>query len=308
MPAQATSDPFDAAHAAQSNGDYTTAIRLYGEALHSGGLGPANQARVYRSRGSAHAAIGLFEKAAADYNDAVRIDPGEVQAIVGRATVQFLLGRFTAAFVDFEAAQKMEPRAPYISLWLEMTRLRLKKDDLGVFRANAALHQPSKWPYPIIEAFLQRCEPSDLLVFTGEPGDPRGRANVARQPFSWARFSCTPSNSLALRTGSTRPRRGVHILLWNTSQPAPNYRYWLIAQRRHSDQVQATAPRPTSLRAPAPGPNMSAKLLRKGTLINVDGVELGRYRVVGIGAQPSDVHGDFVVAPSAENCNAASCP
>ncbi|MFT5172700.1 MAG: tetratricopeptide (TPR) repeat protein [Gammaproteobacteria bacterium] len=81
MPAQATSDPFDAAHAAhaaQSNGDYTTAIRLYGEALQSGGLGPANQARVYLSRGNARAAIGLFEKAAADYNDAVRIDSGEV--------------------------------------------------------------------------------------------------------------------------------------------------------------------------------------------------------------------------------------
>ncbi|MFT5172699.1 MAG: hypothetical protein ACI8W7_000866 [Gammaproteobacteria bacterium] len=203
----------------------------------------------------------------------------------------------------------MEPRDPYISLWLEMTRLRLKKVDLGVFRANVAMHEPNKWPYPIIEAFLQRSKPSGLLAFTGEQSDPQERDKRCEAAFFLGQ----------IQLHGERQASAAHwfhkATVW-----CPHSCVEYIAART---ELQALNDRATPPSVPAPryrttanvnartGPGTEYRrvnLLPKGTLLNVDGIELGWYRVVGIGATPSYVRSDFVAAPSGQYCNAVSCP
>ena len=83
--------------------DYTRALELekaanagYGAGLHY------NRANVYRD-------LGEYDKAIADYDEAVRIDPKYQHAIVSRGSVRNSKGDYDRAIADLDLALKIDP-------------------------------------------------------------------------------------------------------------------------------------------------------------------------------------------------------
>ena len=66
-------------------------------------------ARVYARRGGAYAAKGDVNRAVADYNESMRIDPTYPAAYLNRGNVWFHRGDFDRAIADYNQAIQLDP-------------------------------------------------------------------------------------------------------------------------------------------------------------------------------------------------------
>ena len=296
-PADATSDVFDAAYEAQSRGDYQAAIRLYSEALASHSLDPANQARAFMNRGSAHGAAGMLERAATDFDAAVVLLPDDAEAVNGRATVRFLLGDLRTAYADFAHAWELKPDDPYIGFWYEITRRRLGEPDHGTFAANAGRYPSGAWPRPIVDVFLGRAEAESLEAFTGDATDERARGIRCEAAFFLGELDLVRDALDTARGWLDKAARWCPVSFiefvaarseLQTLDRAPQtpdvagYRYATTAD--------------VNVRA-GPGTNYPrVATATEGTDLEVAGLEFGWYRVNGFGPQAAYVHGSYVAA------------
>jgi tetratricopeptide (TPR) repeat protein len=92
------------ASAAQARA-FDLAAADFSEALR---LDPAN-AKVYRERGNAYMQKGDFDKAIADYNQAIRLNPDFAEAYNSRGTAYGTKGDFDRAIADFTQALRLDP-------------------------------------------------------------------------------------------------------------------------------------------------------------------------------------------------------
>jgi len=65
---------------------------------------------VYVDRGLAHAAKKEFEKAIADYDQAIRLSPRNAKAYYDRGLARVELKRFDQALADYDATIRLDPR------------------------------------------------------------------------------------------------------------------------------------------------------------------------------------------------------
>ncbi|OGP81886.1 MAG: hypothetical protein A2Z08_03775, partial [Deltaproteobacteria bacterium RBG_16_54_11] len=77
-------DDLDAGITAGKTGNYDEAIRLCTKAIESGELSGKNLSSVYCTRGTAWAEKGDYDKAIADINKAIEIDPKDAMAYYNR--------------------------------------------------------------------------------------------------------------------------------------------------------------------------------------------------------------------------------
>ena len=109
--AAAGRDDMAAAGAAQQKKQYSEAVRLYGEALASGDLAPAERLVVYYNRGLAHIELRQFDKAIADNTAAIRLKPDFADAYQNRGTAYALAGQYDKGIADYTAAIRLAPTA-----------------------------------------------------------------------------------------------------------------------------------------------------------------------------------------------------
>jgi tetratricopeptide (TPR) repeat protein len=82
-------------------GRYKSAIARYDRALASGKLDEINQSIAYNNRGNAHAALGEPTKAIADYDQALSLIPGFIEALYNRGIAYYQMERNEESVADF---------------------------------------------------------------------------------------------------------------------------------------------------------------------------------------------------------------
>ena len=86
-------------------GDYERAIADFDAALR---INP-NHVRAYLNRGNANFARRDYDRAIADFGHAIRLEPKNAQLVMSRATAYEAKGDFSRAIADYDQALKLDP-------------------------------------------------------------------------------------------------------------------------------------------------------------------------------------------------------
>ena len=145
--------------------EYDKAIADYNEAIR---LDPKD-AMAYYNRGCAWSGKKEYDKAIADYNEAIRLDPGIAYAYYNRG-VAFLLSGSEKASDDARKDLELEGWrggfSQYAVLWGHFGSRRAGKADAarGFLDDAAAKCDTSAWPYPVIRYLRGEIDPKALLA------------------------------------------------------------------------------------------------------------------------------------------------
>jgi len=139
---------------AEAVGDFTKAIDL---------AGPKDPvAHFYLDRAVSYEGDRQWDKALADYSEAIRRDDRLSRAYFGRARVQFLGGDPGSAIADLTKALERDPADYYPLLWLYLAQVRGSNDAPVELKRRAASLDLAKWPGPIIKVFLGELAPEQV--------------------------------------------------------------------------------------------------------------------------------------------------
>lgn len=139
---------------AEAAGDYTKAIAL------ARSKDPI--AQFYMDRGVSYESDRQFDKAFADFSEAVKRDDHLARAYFGRGRVEFMRGDTAAAASDFTKAFDGNPADYYPLLWLYLAQARAGKDAAAELRRRAAQLDLAKWPGPIVQVYLGDLAPEKV--------------------------------------------------------------------------------------------------------------------------------------------------
>lgn len=150
----------------------------------------------YNNRGYAYARQGQYDRAVADYDRALSIEPNFALALVNRGLARMFRGDGAGATADltqaiglqpnnsgaywdrglialysnnagsaagdFAKAVSLWPASGYYVLWLHIARTRAGEDDKKELSANAAKADRDRWPYPVVNLFLGTSLPAEV--------------------------------------------------------------------------------------------------------------------------------------------------
>jgi lipoprotein NlpI len=169
-------------------GDLDRAIADYDEAIR---LNPKDKnAFIYRS--VAYRAMGNLDRAIADCDRIVQLDPENAYAYRARAMVYWQSGSFSKSLTDLDQAIRLDPKSAYSVLWRELVA---KRSDQPSQLAEAATQlDMTKWPAPIINLFLGTMTPEQVLRAADDSDAKKRKGQVCEANFYTA--------ELALQRGS----------------------------------------------------------------------------------------------------------
>jgi tetratricopeptide (TPR) repeat protein len=101
-------------------------------------------APAYNNRGEAYRAKGDTDRAIADYNQAMTLDPKYLNAYFNRGRLNLFAGALPKALADFNQASELNPKYAYVAPWLDIAN---KRSNLPS-RLSEARNQidMTKWP------------------------------------------------------------------------------------------------------------------------------------------------------------------
>jgi lipoprotein NlpI len=171
-----------------AKGEHDRAIADYDAAIR---LNPKS-ADAFHNRGSAWANKGETDKAIADYDTAIRLDPAESSPYAGRAVEYSIKGDYARASADFDAAIKLDPKAA--SAFFGRGRVRFYR---GEFPGAAAdfeqAHKLDPGAYIALWSYLARSRAG-------------GKGGEALKPYvAAASESVWPAQVIALYLGRAKP-------------------------------------------------------------------------------------------------------
>lgn len=151
--------------------DYDEALRLDPR------LGAAHGARgdVFRARGNSARALD-------EYDQALRLNPADQNAHVGRGLIRFDQGQLLEAIPDLARAVELDPKAAIPALYLYLAREHLRQNARPALAA-VARGDLTRWPGPVIEMFLARRKPQQVLEAAAAGGGPLERARLCQAYF-----------------------------------------------------------------------------------------------------------------------------
>jgi tetratricopeptide (TPR) repeat protein len=121
-------------NAAFGDGRYEAAIEAFGRAILAGDLDPEALAITFNNRGVAYSELGDYDRAIADYGQALTLLPGDRTAIknlriahIRRAAAAARLGEQEPALLDYARAIELEPDHPLA--YMRRGQLRLDRGD-----------------------------------------------------------------------------------------------------------------------------------------------------------------------------------
>jgi tetratricopeptide (TPR) repeat protein len=134
--------------------DFSVAIKL-----------DPKHAPSYVSRGLAWREQGDLDRVIEDCSEAIRLDPQYALGYVCRGYAYFSRSAFAAAAADFQQSAKLGD-SPYALVWRYLARGRAGEDGAAELAAAvaAAREHPNGWSYRVIEVFLGRRQPGELLA------------------------------------------------------------------------------------------------------------------------------------------------
>jgi lipoprotein NlpI len=108
---------------------------------------------AYNNRGVALSLKGDFDRAIADHDEAIRMNPRYAWAYLNRGVTRFAQGQFEPAGVDFSEALQLNPNDASFVIWRYFAQSRADHRTAAgsELATNAAKVDKAKWPAPIID-------------------------------------------------------------------------------------------------------------------------------------------------------------
>jgi tetratricopeptide (TPR) repeat protein len=144
-------------------GDPDRAIQDYDQAIQL----DSKNAAFYFNRGDAYESKGDYDRAIQDYDLGIQLDPKNAGAHSKRGFASFYQGNFKAAAAALSRANELEEDT-YSIIWRYLARERAGENGTAELEADAARLKSADWPYPVIELYLGRRSPADVLSATGK--------------------------------------------------------------------------------------------------------------------------------------------
>ena len=126
------------------SGNYDRAIADYDQAIQ---INPKD-VYAYNKRGNAYTAKGNYDLAIADYDQAIQINPKYATAYFSRGSLELYSGALLKALADLNRFSELNPKYAYAPLWLDIAN---KRSNLPSRLAEAMTQiDMTKWPAPVI--------------------------------------------------------------------------------------------------------------------------------------------------------------
>jgi len=149
-----------------SKGEQDYAIKDYDQAIQLDPKNPTNT-NAYTDRAAAYMSKGDYDRAIPDYDQAILLDPNNFVAFVSRGRAYFYLGNFTAGAADLLRANEIQ-EGSYSMIWRYLARERAGENAAAELDKNAVRLKSAEWPYPVVELYLGRRSPADVLSAAGK--------------------------------------------------------------------------------------------------------------------------------------------
>ncbi len=154
----------------QEKGKYDRAIADFNAALR---LNP-QLAEAYNNRGGAWHSKGEDDRAIVDFNAALRLNPQHVRTYLNRGATRFDQGQFVSAAADFSTLLRLNPSDAYAVIWgyFAQSRAGHRVAVTSELEADAARVNKAKWPAPVI-GLLAGTKDVDGVLKAATDGDQR---------------------------------------------------------------------------------------------------------------------------------------
>jgi lipoprotein NlpI len=171
----------DAEKCAKASGDDET-IAACTRAIMSGQLSSADLAITFSNRGNHWDEKGKYDRAIADFNTALRLNPQLAEAYNNRAGTWRSKGEYDRAIADFNAALQLKPR--YAQVYLNRGATRF---DQGQFASAAADFSTLLWldpsnAYGVVWGYFAQSRAGHRLAAASELAANAGRVDKAKWP------------------------------------------------------------------------------------------------------------------------------
>jgi lipoprotein NlpI len=147
----------------QDKHDYDRAIADYDEAIR---LDPKYDP-AFNNRGAAYLAKGGLDRAIADFNEAIRFDPRDSGQYLNRGLANLYSGSLPEALADLNQSSELDPKSAYAALWRDVVE---RRSNLPSRLAQASMQiDMTKWPAAIIRLYLGQMTPEAVLAAADDP-------------------------------------------------------------------------------------------------------------------------------------------
>jgi lipoprotein NlpI len=134
-----------------------------------------------RNRGGKERAESALDQIIVYYNAAIKHDPRDDDAYFHRGLANFYTGSLPQALADVSQASKLDPTYAYYALWLDIFE---KRGNLARHLSQAISQiDMSKWPAPVIRAFLGQTTPEAVLAAADDPDPNTKKGQVCEAHF-----------------------------------------------------------------------------------------------------------------------------
>ncbi|MGB7099370.1 MAG: tetratricopeptide repeat protein, partial [Xanthobacteraceae bacterium] len=128
--------------------DFDRAVADYGQAI---AVDPKNLGAYY-NRGNAYKNKGDYAKAITDYSAIITRDPNNLGALFSRGRLALATGDLQGALADLAHATSLAPKDAYAALWLDIAN---KRGNRSSALAEAAKQlDMTRWPAPAVRLYL----------------------------------------------------------------------------------------------------------------------------------------------------------
>jgi lipoprotein NlpI len=134
-----------------------------------------NLGGMYYYRGTIWNSKRDYKKALEDFKKASELDPVLPQARSYLGFTRFFLGDFKPAIYDFAAAYELRNDDIYAMVWLYIVMTRTGNDGRATLSKISKDVKFEEWPGPIVEMFLGRLTPQELVKLAKDPNPARQR-------------------------------------------------------------------------------------------------------------------------------------
>lgn len=138
------------------------AIAACTRAIQSGQLSQVNLATTYNNRGVEWRQKGEFEKAMADYDEALRINPSYIRAYANRAGLWIAKRQYDKAIDDFRQAFRLNPTSSKASLLVAVAQMHKGNVDYTRELNTNSTAFNQDWPMPMVQFYLGKITQGEL--------------------------------------------------------------------------------------------------------------------------------------------------